>query len=583
MIFSPKTQATTTPCVRDIGHDGQVGHDSGAPIRALCVSIVSVALLFFMQQLLLGSHYETNDDSVHAIMLCGAWPGSSPEEHLLTPNIVFSLAIKSLYQLAPHVPWYFTFLLGLQFAGSTTLQFLMIKRFDTKYGICAYWTFFLFVQCYLLATLQFTSTALFTAGAASLLIIDSAVTGSLSVAALAAALSLIAGSALLRYHSCMLAMALSLPLAVLSRMENRKKLYCAGFLIAACGLIQLTQTITTNSFHTSGPWGEFYSVRAPLMKLIDFAGVDDASKSPVLKAARWSANDARMLRNFLYCDPDVFSVDRIRSAAQAAPPLRQDFSPRYILTEFASILQNRTMWPAFGLLLLCFPFLTNKGTLSGKKFLIVCLLSAATAVLLLLTMKLPARVYFPCVSLVTAMAILNVDRDRLFMASRWLRFASPLLIPVLSALVFCQIESVVKPSLQLRRIERRMLNCVDTLRKKNAIFVVFANAFPYEFISPSADLPAVYSGIPLVPFGGYNNSPWFQEYCRHLGFERTVLEDLDRQGVYLISNDYYNRYYVQFMKEHHNVDSRIDLVSEFSNVNMKLYRVINTGDSSEKQ
>lgn len=558
----------------------------GRPLRSIAMSIITVSFLFLLQQIVCGSHFETNDDFAHVMVLSGALPNTVPDAHLLTPNVLLSLVLKQLYSLVPAIPWYFLNLLAMQWLGAVALQWLLIKRLGTAFGIGAFAAFFVLVQSYILTFLQFTSTAIFAGSAGCLLLIElCCIQGcSIVLAGLTSAV-LIGLSALLRYQSCLLSIALAIPVIFLARVEKgAARWVCLGWMLTAALLCLTLNSLNAAYFNSSRDWRSFYSTRADLTRLIDFGGYAGTRNSPVLRSAQWTENDGAMLQNFLYCDPEIFSVQRIKRAAAFTGPLRQDLNAGYVGALLSGLLCDRALWPAFAITMLSLPFMSRRSPLSAMRFFVFLALTSASIGLIVISMKLPARVYFPCTAFVSMVALLNLELrnsgpqkrsigQKIVLSSRGVsRLAGVALSASLVSLAVLQYGCIIKPAWQLRKLERRLLARLNEMRQQHETFVVFGNAFPYEFLSPAANLRTVFDGISLIPTGGYNNSPWLQ---RLTGTDASscLLKKPLRPGVTLISNEWFNQFYLRYLQEHCAAKAQMQLVTEDNKVGVKFYKV----------
>src|ERR1700722_17856110 len=74
--------------------------------RRLRMSLLLVGSLVLGVVLALTPRYETNDDAGMNLVAAGRGFVDRPDEHLLYSNVLIGLALKTLYQVAPSVPWY---------------------------------------------------------------------------------------------------------------------------------------------------------------------------------------------------------------------------------------------------------------------------------------------------------------------------------------------------------------------------------------------------------------------------------------------------------------------------------------------
>lgn len=554
----------------------------------LLLSLCSVTAAFVLQQIVTGSFYETNDDFAHAMVLSGALSGTAPDEHLITPNLLLAQGLKQLYTWVPSVPWYFAFLLGIQWVGCTAFQSILLRRAGLAGGLIAFWAYFVCVQAHLLMSLQFTSTAIFAATAGALIVLDACMAGAVTAGAAVVCAVLISGAALLRSQSCLMGLFIALPCLTLMKVSLRNKLTGIGALLIAAGCSYGLQSLSSGMLERDGRWHDLYAVRAPLFKLIDSGGIGNSPDSPPLQAAGWTVNDGLLLKNFMYCDNELFSAGKIHAAAAVAPVLRADVGSAYVLNEFARIAADKTIWAMLILSVMAVALPGRMDTFTRWRFFGLALTVSGLMMYLLISMKLPSRVYFPCFAFLCAIALLNLNRERCssFAAMLSAPFSGAnnsafiRAVAAWSCLACClipigkfQYETVLRAGKKLKHLQSRTMVCLDSLRRRGGIYVTFGNAFPYEFIAPSSNLRTTLSGIHFVPTGGYNNSPWFEDYVGRLNLDGGVLRNLDRSNVYVISSEYFNPFYVKFAEEHLGAKVQMVPAEKFDQINVNLFAV----------
>lgn len=561
------------------------GSSSPGSWKLFALAVITVTCAFLLQQVIAGSFYETNDDFAHALVLSGALAGTAPDDHLLTPHFLYSACLKQLYVIAPSIPWYFCSLLGLQWGGCMVLQLTFMRRLGIAFGIVAFLVYFVAVQAHLLACLQFTSTAIFAAACGAIYLLETCLVSGVSYLSVAVCSMLVLSAALLRSQSASMGIALAIPYLAVLRSDIARKVQSFAVLAALALSSFMLQVWNNDHYSRDGAWGEVFSLRGDLFKLVDGGGIGSAPDSPALKKAGWSENDGNLLKNFMYCDNQLFSAKRVQDAANAAPVLRSDASIEFYLSEVSNIFGDKTMWSCLLLTVAAAGFMTAS---TRARFLILTGVVGALLSYVLLTLKLPARVYFPSAGFLCAIAILNADKKNLgsFVNSMQLKVfrqrRSALVkgIASICCVVFClvligkfQYETVVRNNRKLRQLEQETKLCIGKLRQRGGVYLTFGNAFPYEFLGPSTDLRTVFGGVNLVPTGGYNNSPWFNDRLEKLNLNRDILRALDKPGMYVISSEYFNSFYEKFSEEH--LGTRVEMVPVEKNdrINVKVFSV----------
>ena len=123
--------------------------------------------LFGLTFLILTPVYDTNDDPSMALVASGYGNVGGADEHLLYSNVLIGIVLKRLYEAAPLVPWYGSYLLLIQFLVHWVLLYVLLLLNRNYVSVLVYCLFYLVVGVYCLTHLQFTTTA-FLAGMAGL-------------------------------------------------------------------------------------------------------------------------------------------------------------------------------------------------------------------------------------------------------------------------------------------------------------------------------------------------------------------------------------------------------------------------------
>lgn len=569
------------------------GGENKPALNTHLISLLSVSIAFILHQALVGSFYQTNDDFVHEMILSGALPGTTPDAHLLTPNFLLSVILKALYPVMPRIPWYFALLLGMQYLSCFALHSRLSRRLGLISGIAAFWLYFISVQAYLLTSIQFTSTAVFTSCIGALLMAEACASKFFSKGELFMVLSLFTLSGLLRYQSCLLGLTMGFILICAVRAPVKQRLYGLAGLLAV--LILCTGLQYSGDYFScrNARWADFFATRTSMFKLVDAASIAPGGNSPVLSAGGWTENDGRLLQNFMYCDSELFSTEKIQKAAQAAPLLRTDAGLDLLLSEARAIACDRSCWAAVLLALWAFAFSGEPVRLNRRNFLFVTASVFTVMLAVMLIAKLPARIYFPCLAFLCAVTLLNSGRRQIetFFAELKALFRSNLkerafslhdfrlaakFLLLVASLIFIaglQYETVIKLSRKCRELERQTVTCLNCLRKEGGIYIIFGNAFPYEYLSPGRDLRALFKGVRIVPVFGYSNSPWFQSCLENLDLDKNALRALDSPGVFVISTDYLNSFYIKYAQEHLKKFVKLMQVQSYDAINVKIFSV----------
>lgn len=545
----------------------------------MLAAVVSTTVLFALHQLLFGFHWENNDDCHQAMIVSGALLGTAPSEYVLNVHVFLNLLLKALYQLAGSVPWYFLYEVTLQWLSGVVLQYLLIRRFGLRSGILSYCLFFFMVQSYLLVFLQFTSTSIFAGCIAGLLVMHVRLSGSIQSIRQACKSRLLlltavlwTGAALLRFPTAIFSLLLTAPVQVLQKTpgESSKRAVIAAYAIALVAMAGL-EIINTTYFCASPHWRDAYQARYPFIKLVDFGGIAGNAKADaeLMRAARWSVNDAAMLNYFMYFDPELFSIERLNAAASSTPLfLRRDASPQYVALEVRHILKNRGMWSIWILTFLCIPFIGNGFGFDRKRFALAVAIVLGALFYVILALKCPARCYSPCFAYLAALALVNLDMSKVAAYVLFVRdvaftnkkFAvTKVAAVVASTALLCVSAFAVASSLYWTLLQRTAFHyrqrvhtykLVDYLKQNQGVFIFFGGAFPFERLPATCNWKDTFEGIHVVPTWTYD--PWAEACLARAGLSFASLKDLAHPGLYIIDCDYMpqEKLYRRYIREH---------------------------------
>lgn len=135
----------------------------------LLFSLFTVGFLFAAVFALIVPSYQTNDDPLLAMIASGTGMCLAPDEHLIFSNVAIGHLLKCLYTTFPSVPWYAAYLYAAQYLAQVALLYCTISRGYTRLRLTMYLLLFSAVGVFLIARIQFTTTAALVAQAGALL------------------------------------------------------------------------------------------------------------------------------------------------------------------------------------------------------------------------------------------------------------------------------------------------------------------------------------------------------------------------------------------------------------------------------
>ena len=98
------------------------------------ISILINFFFFVLLPLFCDLKYEVSDDFIMASILSGAF-GESQNPQMIFVNVLIGYVLMPFYRLFPQISWYFLLQLGVIFASSTTITFLLFERMERPKAI----------------------------------------------------------------------------------------------------------------------------------------------------------------------------------------------------------------------------------------------------------------------------------------------------------------------------------------------------------------------------------------------------------------------------------------------------------------
>lgn len=299
---------------------------------ALCVAVACVAI-----PCLIGHVYGTNDEVLFRLIAEKQFLANDLSEYLVFINILLGRFLKGLYGLAPGWPWY-DVLTQLTVAISAGVLFWTARQIPGQLRRNVLTVALMVSVSVAAASPHFTQTAAL-ASAAGLTLIFRVVLvphEQMRPLGIVAGIALLVVGGLYRDAAAQLVLILSTPMLLLavSRSVNRTRwmVTCLA-LLAAVGLQLGAKRYDTAAYAQHPEWASFWLQNGSRNQIVDFGQFAHAVCRRDLEkrvtAADWSLNDLKMLRNFSFSNPQVFSAQRTSSLAQALRPCTTR-SPKYI-------------------------------------------------------------------------------------------------------------------------------------------------------------------------------------------------------------------------------------------------------------
>lgn len=535
-------------------------------------ALAIVSCLFPLTLFVITPTYDVNDDPAMALIVSGYGTINGPDEHLLYTNVLIGKVLKQLYQVAPLVPWYGSYLLLAHFISYWLLLYVLMLRDRNFFGIIGFLIFYLVVGIYFLTHLQFTSTA-FLLGLSGLslilmnLILDGEGNRSFWLK-WGGALCLIVSS-MIRLQAFQMLVLASLPLLFVFAFRYFLKIKIVSYLVTAVIIVigvLGTSFYDHQYYQQDEDWRVFSKYHAEAAKVINYVQIPYTDQTkPIFDEVGWSLYDYWMIRKWIYLDSETYTLERIQKFKERIDELS--------LRKIPQIMNVRTGVAIFAFtnptFLFCFIGSTlimwqNKKIVWQRRAVIGMLIWTVLLMLwLVIYMKLPERVFISLISFPYFISLLfavaqysqqqNSDESTLRSSFKWIIFFLLLGSCLMTWNQKQRSDQIVGYNLRLKH-DLKQLN----QQMPDKIFLAVAT-FPIERFLP-LDNQSEIKDFKFLWLTGRQDSPLFREKQREyqIGSPYTDLYETDR--LLFIFHPHLDPILKGYLKQHYGVDISLKTV-----------------------
>ena len=474
--------------------------------QPLLISLILVGSLALGVLAALTPHYETNDDAAMNAIAAGRGFVDRPDEHLIYSNVLIGLALKSLYAVAPQIPWYG----GLWFLTAClsllAICFACLRNDLSEWTLGLTGTFLWMAGVPVLTQLQFTRIA-FLAGLAGLLLLASGIRtpgGSLHSWF---AIPLLLIGALIRIDAFRLVFVVLSPVVLwmLWRAWSQKNARYGIVILAACLAFGIGAAQYNRSYYgRDAAWQAFFPFNALRVELMDFDRAEyNEQTAAAFNEAGWLPVDVQMLRNWAFLDQDRYNSQKLQAILNAAPSTNWQ-SPRPWLALTQQMAADSELW---GLLACGVAALAILAI--GRSVWIIplaCYVVTIVACLLIYRfMHLPARVYCPAFAgCAVTVIVLSAGRHQPGRPARWLEmpFGRYLALAAIGSVIVWRGAAIWRSNANFVSYHASAVQMLKGLAPKaNQLFVIWAGDFPFEFVTLPFDRQALPADFKVMTMG----------------------------------------------------------------------------------
>lgn len=527
--------------------------------RYFFIFSIGVFFVFIVSVKNLHPLYQSNDDLGMSLIASGVGYLNEPSEAIYHSNIILGHVLKYLYTHAPHFPWYAYMLILFQLISALAIFYSVLKTRWTTVRFVLLICFLVTFNIYFITNLQFTSTAFLAAMAGFSLLVALVQANQKdrwpayqTVATCMAALLLFAVSMLLRLNAFYLTIILTIPVLAMLAWKHgwrHKGLISAGCTMFAAVVVSgLLHGVNLSYYRSDPQWAHFYELNqlAP-----SFTATADRTVNYTLQNKHvfdehgLGVNDFATLFLWYFADPQVLTVEKLRSVAQAMEP---DIGWRWNKAKhvLSELFSDRSILALALFALLATLFVQGKWNRAVIGVAAVATLFTLAG--LALFMRLPAWVAVPMLSLPACLALLLSDLSG--PGKNPHAAALTLVLPIaLTLFVFAQHH------VQADRHRSWMAGYANVVRElahhQDALHIVFGSTLRIERISPFADLAALFSGLNLVSSTPFGLSPIGLRMASLHGVDNLTRAAFSSDNVYLVADAFQLIFFTAFIQEHY--------------------------------
>jgi hypothetical protein len=489
--FYRRTLAGLWPARVEDAADGTPAPPRGSR-TPLILSALLVGSLVLGVLAALTPRFETNDDAGMNVIAAGRYLVDQPDEHLLFSNVLIGCGLKQLYQAAPNIPWYGGYLFVTASLSLMAICFACLRQDRTEWHVGLVAAYLWFAGIPALTQLQFTRVA-FLATLAGLLLLAGAIRGTGAALQKWCAIPFLVAGSLIRFDAFLLACVVLSP--VISWMLWRACLQKAAraplLLLIACVAVGFSAARFNTWYYEHDPaWRNYLPFNAVRAEFIDWNHVAyDPQTAPVFTASGWLPIDLLMLKSWAFLDRERYDTKTLQAILDGLPPgERQPSRPWRSL--FGRLVADGELWGLWSCGAFCLIILAADKT--ARFMPLACYVAAGvTCALLYRHLHLPPRVYCPVFNACIVSAILFSAGPRSFRNRRpWTEsaFARGAALTVIGAVIAWRGAATFRSNAHFLSFHRQAVQMMKSLiPKPNQLFVVWAGAFPLEYVTLPLD------------------------------------------------------------------------------------------------
>jgi hypothetical protein len=532
-------------------------------------SLYATLGLFLVTLLLLTPRYETNDDVGMHVTAAGVMFTDGPDEHLIFSNVIVGLGLKALYNAWPAFPWYGWYhIAGLFLATvAATYGFLTASSSKKRLGLSLLWL--LVITMPWLLYIQFTKTAFYLCLSGWLLFASGIVAKQPRTVQTIAGALLIAAGSLVRFESFQMACVIVVPLlgyALLVAGDKGSWLRAARFAAFTIGICYALHLFDGWYYRRDPEWEGVARYNLLRSSFTDYGRATwSPATEPVFRAAGWKPIDLAMIQNWFFADPDTYSEKKLKAIVSGMRPQdrqRESRVPTALFVDMWSNLEFATIL----LTSVCCTLVMDRRRRARLAPIATACLAVVLSVVLFQYYYLPNHVYTCLFTAVLAAACLFCGGGKEPSPKQLNRrhLGRIALIVFAFWLAGCRLIERVGMSIGKGAVDAEVAQMIRELSPRNdQLFVLWANAFPYEWaIRPFDDLHQ-YRSFKCVSLGSGSHLPTFARRLEQFDIDNLCWAFYERRDVFLVSIRELSKLMEAYIFEHYGEHVAFEVVDRY--------------------
>lgn len=543
----------------------------------LMAAILIVVACFGLILVLIRPTFDTSDDVAMIGIATGCLGTTAPSEMLVLSHVMLGRALVYLYGVWGGVPWYAICLLVTHFAAYVVLLWGLLLFSPKKSTVYGFLVFLLIVGTHFVCHFSYTTSS-FLAAQSGIVILFA----NMSLASdrkwlyrfrAAVGLLLIVMSCLLRWESCLLVLASSIPLAIVmfwSAIGRAAVLHVGTTALVVAAVVGLTVYTDHCAYVADPKWDAYWKLHVATCGIVDYGRIQGLYRRPsqakhILAEVQWTPNDFWLLKSWFFFDPVIYSQDKIQQVGEQWSRFQMLSSAEnasVFFRETLSVLRN----PICILVVLILALLSSRqapvfATWSRRA---IWILALCGMVYLAYFKKLPPRVFVPILVFASVQSVVL----ELFFSWRSQVHLDPVNTNALSfqlglATLIVLGGMSVYGDVRWNRLvvanSRKFWSDITALGKPRSKMIITCSIFPFDVVTSYDDIRALRE-LNCFPMSIYQRSPHSRELLDQAGIENLSQAMYQDPGILFASVPQLNGAVAQFFKDHYQVNVEFEPV-----------------------